>query len=247
MGLKTLVIIPTYNEIESLPRQVDGVREYSPDVHVLVVDDNSPDGTGEWADARSAADKSVFVLHRAGKQGLGAAYLAGFDWALERGYDVVVEMDADGSHQAKQLPDLLAHAGEYGLVIGSRWVKGGSVVNWPFHRKLLSVGANTYVRMALGVKVKDATAGFRAYSAATLRQVKLGEVESQGYCFQIDMCWRALRAGATVYEVPIEFVERTHGASKMSGNIVGEALRKVTTWGFAHRWRQLTRPFRRAK
>lgn len=241
---KTLVIIPTYNELESLPRQVDGVRAAAPDVDILVADDNSPDGTGQWADERAAVDSHVHVMHRPGKAGLGAAYLAGFAWALERGYDVIVEMDADGSHQAKQLPDVLAlmDAG-HDLGIGSRWVKGGSVVNWPFHRKLLSTGANTYVRMALGIKVKDSTAGFRAYTAELLRRLDLDDIESQGYCFQIDMCWRSLRAGADVGETPIEFVERTHGASKMSGNIVREALTKVTQWGIQHRARQLGRLF----
>jgi dolichol-phosphate mannosyltransferase len=175
MGLglmKTLVIIPTYNERESLPVQLAGVRKYAPDVDVLVVDDNSPDGTGEWADAQAVADAHVSVLHRPGKAGLGAAYRAGFAWGLERGYEVLVEMDADGSHQARQLPDLLAKAGEalgeYDLVIGSRWVPGGTVVNWPRSRKMLSVWANRYVRLALGIPVKDATAGFRAYTAATL-------------------------------------------------------------------------------
>ncbi len=243
--MKTLIIIPTYNELESLPRQIAGVREHSPDVDILVVDDGSPDGTGEWADSVAKNDKHVNVLHRESKQGLGAAYLAGFAWGFDHDYEILVEMDADGSHQAKQLPDLLAKTGESDLVVGARWVPGGSVVNWPTSRKLLSVGANTYVRMALGIKVKDATAGFRAYHAATLRQLDLESVASQGYCFQVDMTWRAVRAGASVAEVPIEFVERTHGVSKMSTDIVREAFWKVTVWGVAHRFRQLTRLFRR--
>lgn len=229
--MRALVIIPTYNEIESLPRQVDAVRSIAPDVDILVVDDGSPDGTGEWARARSQEDAQVNVLSRSGKNGLGAAYIAGFAWALDRDYDVVVEMDADGSHRAADLPALLAEAGEWDLVIGSRWVPGGSVVNWPAHRKLLSTGANRYVRLALGIPVKDATAGFRAYNAATLRQLDLGAVESQGYCFQVDMTWRMIRAGASVKEVPITFVERDMGASKMSGSIIREALVKVTVWG----------------
>ena len=240
--MKTLVIIPTYNERESLPVQLAGVRKHAPSVDVLVVDDNSPDGTGEWADAQAAADGHVHVLHRAGKAGLGAAYRAGFAWGLEREYEILVEMDADGSHQARQLPDLLAKAGEgqgeYDLVIGSRWVPGGSVVNWPTSRKLLSVWANRYVRVALGIPVRDATAGFRAYTAATLRAVNLDEVDSQGYGFQVDMTLRAIREGATVAEVPIEFVERVQGVSKMSGSIVREAFIKVFLWGLA-------RPFRR--
>jgi dolichol-phosphate mannosyltransferase len=240
--MTTLVIIPTYDERESLPIQVAGVREHAPDVHVLVADDNSPDGTGEWADEAASADSHIHVLHRPGKAGLGAAYRAGFAWGLERGYDVLVEMDADGSHQAKQLPDLLAKAGEgageYDLVIGSRWVAGGSVVNWPRSRKLLSVWANRYVRFWLGIPVRDATAGFRAYTAPTLRAIDLDGVTSQGYGFQVDMTLRALRAGATVAEVPIEFVERVHGVSKMSGGIIREAFLKVFLWGLA-------RPFRR--
>jgi dolichol-phosphate mannosyltransferase len=246
MGLglmKTLVIIPTYNERESLPVQLAGVRRFAPDVDVLVVDDNSPDGTGEWADAQAAADGHVRVLHRAAKEGLGAAYRAGFAWGLGRGYEILVEMDADGSHQAHQLPDLLARVGEgpgkYDLVIGSRWVPDGSVVNWPWSRKMLSVWANRYVRIALGIPVKDATAGFRAYTAATLRAINLDDVDSQGYGFQVDMTLRAIREGATVTEVPIEFVERMQGVSKMSGSIVREAFLKVFLWGLA-------RPFRRA-
>jgi dolichol-phosphate mannosyltransferase len=226
-----LVIIPTYNERESLPRQVAGVFEHVPEAHILVVDDASPDGTGEWADAEAARHSRLHVLHRPGKQGLGAAYRAGFAWALEREYSTVVEMDADGSHQARQLPAILAEAGEGLLVIGSRWVPGGSVVNWPWHRRALSVGANTYVRWMLGVRVRDATAGYRAYSAATLCHIPVDDVESQGYCFQIDMTLRALAAGAKVIEVPIEFVERDRGQSKMSFAIIREALWKVTLWG----------------
>lgn len=241
MVAATLIIIPTYNERESLPRQLDGVRSAAPDADILVVDDDSPDGTGEWADQRSADDSHIFVLHRTSKRGLGAAYLAGFDWGLERDYEIFVEMDADGSHQAHQLPDVLALAGDFDLVIGSRWVPGGSVVNWPQHRKLLSTGANTYVGVALGIGVKDATAGFRAYTADTLRGLELADVESQGYCFQIDMCWRVLKNGGTVREVPIEFVEREYGTSKMSGDIIREALFKVTKWGVRHRWQQLRR------
>jgi dolichol-phosphate mannosyltransferase len=239
--LKTLVIIPTYNEIESLPRQVAGVRVAAPEVHILVVDDGSPDGTGEWADTFATTDDHVFVMHRQSKQGLGVAYRAGFAWALERDYDVVVEMDADGSHRAQDLPLLLAKAGDHDLVIGSRWVTGGAVENWPFHRKLLSTNANRYVRLALGIGVKDATAGFRAYRAETLRRLDLAAVESQGYCFQVDMTWRTLLGGGDVAEVPITFVERDLGASKMSGAIIREALTKVTMWGTQRLWRKVTR------
>jgi len=229
--VKTLIIIPTFNEIASLPRQVDGVRAVDPSVDILVVDDNSPDGTGEWADARAAQDSHVHVIHRPGKQGLGVAYRAGFAWALERGYERIVEMDADGSHRAEDLPALLADGGVHDLVIGSRWVPGGEVVNWPLHRKLLSTGANRYVRLALGLPVRDATAGFRAYSASMLRTLRLDTVESHGYCFQIDMTWRVAQAGGSIREVPITFVERDAGSSKMSGTIIREALAKVTWWG----------------
>ncbi len=245
MVTRVVVAIPTFNERESLPVQIDAVREVTPDVDILVIDDNSPDGTGEWADARAALDSQVHVLHRPGKAGLGAAYLAGFAWALERDYDVIVEMDADGSHQARDLPRLLALAGQRDLVIGSRWVAGGSVRNWPAHRKALSVGANTYVRWSLGMSVRDATAGFRAYTARVLRELDLTGVESQGYCFQVDMCWRVVLAGGSVTEVPIEFVEREHGASKMTGDIIREALVKVTIWGLARRARQVRRWIRR--
>lgn len=239
--MRVVVIIPTYNEIESLPRQVDGVRAAAPDVDILVVDDASPDGTGEWVDRRAATDAQVHALHRSGKNGLGAAYRAGFAWALEQGYDVIVEMDADGSHRAVDLPALLEAVGESDLVIGSRWVAGGRVENWPLHRKLLSTGANLYVRLALGIPVKDATAGFRAYTAHTLCQLDLAAVESQGYCFQVDMTWRAIRSGATVHEVPITFVERDRGASKMSGFIIREALIKVTWWGLQRLFRRTSR------
>jgi dolichol-phosphate mannosyltransferase len=230
--VNVLVIIPTFNERESLPRQVAAVFEHVPRAHILVVDDASPDGTGVWADAERRKESRLSVLHRPGKQGLGAAYRAGFAWALERDFTTIVEMDADGSHQARQLPDLLAQAGEGRLVIGSRWVPGGSVVNWPWHRRALSMGANAYVRRMLGIAVRDATAGYRAYDAATLCQIPLDEVESQGYCFQIDMTVRAIGVGARVIEVPIEFIERDRGQSKMSFAIIREALWKVTLWGF---------------
>jgi dolichol-phosphate mannosyltransferase len=236
-----VVIIPTYNEIESLPRQMEGVLTCVPHAHVLVVDDASPDGTGQWAEKFAVTDERVHVLHRTAKQGLGAAYLAGFAWALERDYDVIVEMDADGSHQASQLPDVLAAAGEWDLAIGSRWVVGGSVRNWPKHREMLSRGANTYVRTMLGVPVHDATAGFRAFKREMLASLDLAGVQSQGYCFQVDLTWRVIKAGGRVVEVPIEFVERDAGASKMTGAIIREALVKVTQWGLAHRWRQVTK------
>lgn len=241
--MRTLVIIPTFNERESLPRALERTRAAVPEADILVADDNSPDGTGAVADAAAAADAHVHVLHRPGKQGLGRAYVAGFQWALERGYDLVVEMDADGSHRPEQLPDLLrrVHRPDApALVIGSRWVPGGEVVNWPRHRELLSRGANTYVRLMLGLPVRDATAGFRVFRAETLAGLPLGEIESQGYCFQVDMTWRVHRAGGRVAEVPISFVERAEGVSKMSRAIITEALVRTTVWGLTHRARQLT-------
>jgi len=246
MVMRTLVIIPTYNEREALPVQLAAVRSTVPEVDILVADDNSPDGTGVWADSVAAQDAQVHVLHRPGKAGLGAAYIAGFAWALEHGYELVVEMDADGSHRAVDLPSLLERIADAELVIGSRWVKGGSVVNWPWRRKFLSVNANRYVRLAMGLKVHDATAGFRLYRASTLAGLNLESVESQGYCFQVDMTWRVIQSGGRVAEVPITFVERELGVSKMSGSIIREALVKVTVWGAQRRWRQITGAERRA-
>ncbi len=240
-----LVVIPTYQEAESLPGVVRRLRTAVPAADVLVVDDNSPDGTGRLADAMAEADPAVHVLHRAGKQGLGAAYVAGFRWALDEGYGVLVEMDADGSHLPEELPSLLAAIDEGDLVIGSRWVPGGSVEAWPWHRQLLSRGGNTYTRIALGLPVRDATAGFRAYRSMLLEKVHLDDVASHGYCFQVDMAWRAHLAGGVIREVPIRFVERAEGRSKMSRRIVAEALLRVTVWGLTHRRDQVRRALRR--
>ena len=235
-----LVIIPTYNESESLPGVLEWLRRAVPDAHVLVADDNSPDGTGALADALAAKDDHIHVLHRAGKEGLGKAYLAGFAWALERGYDVIVEMDADGSHRPEELPRLLAQIPHADVVLGSRWVPGGAVVNWPASRRGLSQGGSLYTRLALGIPTRDATGGYRAYRATALRELDLETVESNGYCFQIDLLWRALQRGLVVREVPITFVEREAGTSKMSGRIVREALVNVGRWGAAYRWGQVT-------
>ena len=232
---RIVVLIPTYNERENLPRIIARVRAAVPSLDVLVLDDNSPDGTGSVADELAASDAQVHVLHRAGKQGLGAAYKAGFAWALEQGYDAAVEMDADGSHQPEQLPSLLRAAEHADLVIGARWVKGGSVVNWPMHRKALSIGANIYTKFMLGLPVNDATGGFRVYRASALRTMDLDSVSSAGYGFQVDMTVALVRAGLTAVEVPIEFVEREIGESKMSGNIVTEAFVNVGKQGLAHR------------
>ena len=227
-----LVIIPTY--IERLRRAV-------PDADVLIADDNSPDGTGLLADELAAHDSHIHVLHRAGKEGLGKAYLAGFAWGLERDYEVLVEMDADGSHRPEELPRLLAQMPHADVVLGSRWVPGGSVVNWPASRRLLSQGGSLYTRMALGIPTRDATGGYRAYRASALASLDLATVESNGYCFQIDLLWRSLQRGLVVREVPITFVEREAGTSKMSNRIVREALLNVTRWGASHRWAQVSR------
>jgi dolichol-phosphate mannosyltransferase len=210
-----------------------------PETDVLVVDDASPDGTGDLADRLAERDSRVGVLHRTGKAGLGAAYLDGFARALERGYEVVGEMDADGSHQPEQLPTLLAALADADLVIGSRWVPGGSVVNWSRFRQALSVGGNLYARMLLGIPVRDVTAGFRLFRAATLRTIDLGSVESVGYCFQTDLTLRTVRAGLRVREVPIEFLERERGESKMNRGVAIESLQRITTWGLAERRAQV--------
>ncbi|MCL6538026.1 MAG: polyprenol monophosphomannose synthase [Acidothermus sp.] len=237
-GERTLVVIPTYQERENLAGIVGRVLAAAPMTDVLVADDNSPDGTGELADELARTDSRVHVLHRPGKQGLGAAYLAGFDWALARGYDVVVEMDADGSHRPEHLPELLAALRGADVALGSRWVRGGEVRNWPRHREWLSRAGNAYARLALGIPIRDATGGFRAYRAEVLRTVDLAAVRSQGYCFQVDLVLRSIEAGFRVVEVPITFVEREHGASKMSQAIVAEALWRVTVWGVQRRLRR---------
>ncbi|WP_370068226.1 polyprenol monophosphomannose synthase [Mycobacterium sp. MAA66] len=234
---RTLVIIPTYNERENLPLIVGRVHAAQPDVHVLVVDDGSPDGTGQLADELALADPDrVHVMHRAGKGGLGAAYLAGFAWGLGRGYSVLVEMDADGSHAPEELYRLLdaVDAGA-DLAIGSRYVPGGTVRNWPRRRLVLSRTANTYSRVLLGVDIHDITAGYRAYRREVLEKMGLDDVDSKGYCFQIDLTWRAINAGFTVVEVPITFTERELGVSKMSGSNIREAMSQVAKWGIRGR------------
>ncbi|WGL54248.1 polyprenol monophosphomannose synthase [Nocardioides sp. BP30] len=241
------MVIPTFNEAANLAWVVGRLRRAEPEVEVLVVDDSSPDGTGELADELAAADPSVHVLHRRSKDGLGAAYLAGFGWALERGFDVIGEMDADGSHQPEELHRLLTALESADLVIGSRYVPGGSVVNWPVSRQLLSRGGNLYVRTLLGIRVKDATAGFRVFRRSTLEKIDLGSVESAGYVFQTDLVTRTVRSGLVVREVPIEFVERVRGASKMSGAVAAESLKLVTRWGLRERCRQLRSSLRRTR
>ena len=236
---RVLVVIPTYNERENIDMITARLRTAVPEAHILIADDNSPDGTGQRADELAAADDHIHVLHRLGKEGLGAAYLAGFGWGLERGYGVLVEHDADGSHQPEQLPLLLDALRDADMVKGSRWVPGGKVVNWPRSREMLSRGGSLWTRMMLGVPLRDATGGFNAFRAATLRGIRFDEIASAGYCFQIDLAWRALKAGYRVVEVPITFVEREYGESKMSQKIVAEALIRTTWWGVKHRTRQL--------
>ncbi|SDR81491.1 polyprenol monophosphomannose synthase [Agrococcus carbonis] len=229
--MRVVVLVPTYNELEALPVTMDRLLSAAPGVEVLVIDDASPDGTGALADAMAAADARVTVLHRARKEGLGAAYLHGMRVALERGADAVVEFDADGSHPADAVPRMLARL-EAGadLVIGSRWVPGGGIADWPWQRQLISRAGNLYAKVMLGSPVHDMTAGCRAYTAELLRRIPLAEVRSQGYCFQIDMTRRAQEAGAVVEEVPILFRERELGTSKMTPGIVREALTSVTGW-----------------
>jgi glycosyltransferase involved in cell wall biosynthesis len=237
---RVLVCIPTYNERDNLPTVLRRVRDANPEVDVLVIDDGSPDGTGEIADQAAAADPKVHVMHRTEKSGLGTAYVQGFEWGLERGYDVLVEMDADGSHQPEQLKDLLAPLDPSAtdpadVVLGSRYVEGGLVKNWPRSRLLLSRGGNAYVRLVLGLPLRDATGGYRAYRSEVLRKLELAEVASTGYCFQVDLAWQAWRAGFNVVEVPITFIERTMGESKMSRSVVAEAFWRVAWWGIRSR------------
>src|SRR5574337_237544 len=229
----TLVVIPTFNEVENLPRILGRVHEARPDVHVLVVDDGSPDGTGQIADELASADPDrVHVMHRTSKAGLGAAYLAGFAWGLSRQYTVLVEMDADGSHAPEQLYRLLdAIDGGADLAIGSRYVDGGTVRNWPWRRLVLSKAANIYSRVLLGVGVRDITAGYRAYRRGVLEKIDLGTVDSKGYCFQIDLTRRTVNNGFKTAEIPITFTERELGVSKMSAPDMREALVKVARWG----------------
>jgi dolichol-phosphate mannosyltransferase len=237
----TLVIIPTFNEAENIKLIVSRVRSAIPEAHVLIADDNSPDGTGILADELVATDDQVHVLHRKGKEGLGAAYLASFRWGMDNGFGVLVEMDADGSHQPEELPRLLTALNDADLVLGSRWVPGGRVVNWPKHREILSRGGSTYSRILLGMPIRDVTGGYRAFRAETLKGLGLEEVASAGYCFQVDLARRAVEAGYHVVEVPITFVDRAFGDSKMSRDVLVEALWRVTVWGIGSRVSRIRR------
>ena len=230
-----LVLIPSYNERETIERTLSEVLEHNPNVEILVLDDSSPDGTAEIVLAMAENDSRIQLLVRPNKEGLGKAYLAGFAWGLGKAHSHFVEMDADGSHRAADLTKLLRKRDEADLVIGSRWVDGGTVRNWPWYRKWISRGGNRYASWALQSSVRDLTAGFRIYSRELLEALPLNEVTAQGYGFQVELAWRAEQLGAKILEVPIEFVEREHGASKMTSDIVFEALRLVTKWGIAQR------------
>ena len=234
-----VMVVPTYNEADNLEDVLRRLRRAVPRTDVLIVDDGSPDGTGRIADRLAAADPAVQVLHRPAKAGLGAAYLHGFEVALAQGYDLVGEMDADGSHQPEQLPRLVAALDGADLVLGSRWVPGGSVVNWPWPRQALSRGGNAYTRVLLGIPVRDATGGFRLFRRTALESLDLDGVRSVGYCFQVDLAWRAIQAGLRVVEVPIEFVERVRGESKMTRDVAVESLGRITRWGLRERRAQV--------
>lgn len=240
-----VMVMPTYNEADNLPDTVARILRAVPEAHVLVVDDDSPDGTGEIADALAARDDRISVLHRREKEGLGAAYLHAFEVALDAGFEVIGEIDADGSHQPEDLPRLLAALDTADLVIGSRWVPGGEVVNWPRTRRLLSRGGNAYTRLLLGLSVRDATAGYRLFRRQTLEAIDLAEVRSQGYVFQVDLAHRVLSAGLRVVEVPIRFVERERGESKMDAAVAMESLRRITGWGAQERAAHLRARLRR--
>ena len=233
---RSIVVMPTFNEIESLEGMVARVRAAVPEARLLIVDDSSPDGTGELADRIAAADDRVTVLHRNGKDGLGRAYLDGFAVAIKDGYSYIAQIDADGSHDPAELPEMFALA-ESGadLVIGSRWVSGGAIANWPWLREAISRTGNTYARLALRSRVNDLTAGFRVFRTEVLTSMHLEDVASQGYCFQVELAWRVERAGGKIVEHPITFVERATGHSKMHAGIVLEALVRVTAWGFTRR------------
>jgi dolichol-phosphate mannosyltransferase len=230
--MRPLVVIPTYNESENIVRMLHRIHECLPDAGILVVDDGSPDGTADLVKGVAAELPDVHLLSRAAKSGLGSAYRAGFAWGLERGYDACIEIDADFSHDPAALPTLVAPLSEgFDVVIGSRYVKGGSIPNWAWHRHLLSRGGNLYASAVLGLGVSDSTAGYRCYSAGILRKLDLDRIRAEGYGFQIEMTYRARQYGGAITEVPIKFVDREVGESKMSSFIVVEALGLVTFWG----------------
>ena len=221
---KSLVVIPTYNEAESIQSILSSLK--SLDCDVLVIDDGSPDGTGHIV-----RNMGIEVIERKGKQGLGSAYRTGFAIAIDRGYTYVIQMDADGSHQIKDLEKMMERIGNADLLIGSRWIKDGQIANWGRFRIYLSKSANAYAHLLLSLRVKDTTSGFRIYTSALLKKMEISTIRSEGYCFQIEMTRRALARGGSVTEVPITFIERTHGVSKMSAAIALEAVVRITAWG----------------
>jgi dolichol-phosphate mannosyltransferase len=227
---RTLIVVPTYDEAENIETLLRRVLECVPDAQVLVVDDNSPDGTGRLVARHPDYGRRVHLLRRPGRAGLGEAYRAGFRWALDHGYDRVVQMDADLSHPPERVPALLEALDDADMSVGSRYVDGGAVANWSWSRRTISWLGNLYVRLVLGMSVRDATAGFKAYRADTLREIGVLGSHSNGYCFQVENTWRALRQGLRVMEVPITFTDRTAGTSKMSGRIVIEAVLRVLRW-----------------
>ncbi|MGD2216666.1 MAG: polyprenol monophosphomannose synthase [Gemmatimonadales bacterium] len=225
--VRTLIVMPTYNERENLPQIVPLVLSQGPGIHVLIVDDSSPDGTGELADTMAAEDERIHVVHRPGKQGLGTAYIAGFKWALDRDYEYVFEMDSDFSHNPDHIPQFLEAARDYDLVLGSRYLKGVTVINWPMSRLLLSYFANRYARVITGLPFTDTTGGFKCYRRKVLEEIDLDRITSEGYSFQIETTFRAWRKGFKIGEIKIIFSDRTEGTSKMSGKIIREAVWKV--------------------
>lgn len=227
---RRVVVIPTYDEAPNVLRVIDAVRAAEPHVHVLVVDDNSPDGTGPLVQSHPAFGDQVHLLTRPGRGGLGAAYRAGFGWAFDRGYDQIAQMDADLSHPPDRLPALFAALADADVAVGSRYVRGGGVRLWGWHRRLISRGGNLYVRLVLGMPVRDTTAGFKAFRAPALHAIEVLGSQSNGYSFQIENTWRATRRGLRIVEVPIVFTDRTAGTSKMSGSIAREALVLVLRW-----------------
>ncbi|MCL4477904.1 MAG: polyprenol monophosphomannose synthase [Deltaproteobacteria bacterium] len=225
--MKSLVIIPTYNEAENIRKLIQEIFNYLPQTDILIIDDNSPDGTGKIVDALSAADLRIRVIHRPKKMGMGNAYNSGFRYAIEKGYDVVFEMDADFSHKPEDLPRLLEGLKDNGLVIGSRYIDGGGTVNWGLLRRFVSKGGNLYSRFMLGLNVTDMTAGFRCYNVSALKKIDLDSVRSNGYGFQVEMSYRIKEAGFNIKEIPIIFEDRRAGQSKMSNGIVIEAFIRV--------------------
>jgi len=226
--LKTCVLMPTFNEREVIRESVRKLFAEQPEIHLIIIDDSSPDGTGELADELAATDNRVSVIHRAKKGGLGKAYAQGYEVALERGYQRIVQMDADGSHQPQDLARLLSRPED--LVIGSRWVAGGEVKNWPGYRLWISKAGNAYARFCIGTQLKDVTAGYRVYSSELLKKLPTNNIRAHGYGFQVEMTKWALSAGASIAEVPISFIEREGGASKMTYGIIVEAFFLCTRW-----------------